>query len=57
MTATSPGDWPEAMLGISAWRNVGAIAIVTALSAVPIIAMYFWLAILRAMLVPTVGSP
>jgi hypothetical protein len=38
-TATRPGDWPDVMLGIFESRRIGAIAIVTALSAVPIIAM------------------
>src|SRR2546423_1849483 len=45
------------MFGIWACCRVGAMAMVTALSAVPIIATYPSLAILRARLVPTVGSP
>src|SRR4029450_9297198 len=57
LTATRPGDWPEVMFGIFESRRIGAIAMVTALSAVPSIAMYPSLAILRARLVPTVGSP
>src|SRR5919198_1958169 len=51
------GDWPEVMFGILDCCRIGIIATVTALSAVPIIAMYPSLAILRARLVPTVGSP
>jgi hypothetical protein len=57
LTAVIDGDCPEVMLGIFACCSTGAIATVTALSAVPIIATYPSLAILRARLVPTVGSP
>ena len=39
LTATSPGDCPEVMFGILESRRIGAIAMVTALSAVPSIAM------------------
>src|SRR5690349_4328501 len=45
------------MFGISACFRIGAIAMVTALSAVPIIARYPSLSILRARFVPVVGSP
>jgi hypothetical protein len=37
-TPTRPGDWPEVMFGISACLRMGAMAMVTALSAVPIMA-------------------
>ena len=50
-------DWPEVMLGICSDSRMGAMAIVTALSAVPSMAMSPSLAILRASSVPTVGSP
>nr|BFE72934.1 hypothetical protein GCM10020092_062350 [Actinoplanes digitatis] len=39
LTATRPGDWPDVMFGMPSCLRMGAIAIVTALSAVPIIAM------------------
>ncbi len=55
--SVSAVDWPEVMFGICSDFRMGAIASVTALSAVPIIAMSPALAILRASSVPTVGSP
>src|SRR6185437_1711564 len=45
------------MLGMCSDARIGAMARVTALSAVPSMAMAPWLAILRASSVPTVGSP
>src|SRR5437762_1170789 len=45
------------MLGMCSDCRMGAMARVTALSAVPSIATSPWLAILRASSVPTVGSP
>src|SRR5690242_12851401 len=45
------------MLGMCSDTRIGAMARVTALSAVPSMAMSPWLAILRASSVPTVGSP
>src|SRR6266702_2352641 len=45
------------MLGMCSDCKMGAMARVTALSAVPSIATSPWLAILRASSVPTVGSP
>src|SRR5689334_14390787 len=45
------------MLGMCSDARIGAMARVTALSAVPSMATSPWLAILRASSVPTVGSP
>src|SRR5579862_6071561 len=45
------------MLGMCSEARMGAMARVTALSAVPSMATSPWLAILRASSVPTVGSP
>ncbi len=50
-------DWPEVMFGMCSDSRIGAMAIVTALSAVPNIAMSPALAIFLASSVPTVGSP
>src|SRR4051794_38221497 len=51
------GDWPEVMFGIFACFSVGIMATVTALSAVPSMATKPSLELLRARLLPTVGSP
>ena len=50
-------DWPDVMFGICSDLSIGAMAPVTALSAVPNIAMSPSLAIFLASSVPTVGSP